>query len=211
MRRAFEFAKRTAALALVVTGCGCVTGGKPAKVAGVPAAPQPQQPVTVPPRPSSPEPPISYPQTVVSLPRMRPVPPESIGEPPTEEPTPVRTPRSKPASPGAKELPASGELRAPEPSKPGPPPAETAPAPALMRTDQNARTAQQIETRIRTVRDTLQRLGDQTRSPNVDASLSRIRSLLNLADRALKRRDLGQADSLTDRAEVIARDLLRAP
>ena len=201
---------RGMAATLIALTCGCVTG-KPPVVAAVPRAPQPagsSAPVT------TPEPPISYPQTVVRLPRPQPIPPDSITEPPVEEP-PVVRPSSRgrmpavapTAVPPTREAPAV-EVRAPGTLRPaGPVPEAT---PALTRTDENSVSGVQIEPRIQAVREMLGRLGGGKRTADLNVSIARVQSLLTLAKRALDRHDLRQADSLTERAEVIARDLLRA-
>ncbi len=197
---------RGMAATLIALTCGCATG-KPPVVASVPPAPQP---VGASAAVNAPEPPISYPQTVVRLPRPQPIPPDSITEPPSDEPAVVR-PSSRvrpPALAPTKEVPAV-EVRAPGPLRPaGPVPEAT---PALTRTDENSVSGVQIEPRIQAVREMLGRLGSRKRTADLDVSIARVQSLLTLAKRALDRHDLRQADSLTERAEVIARDLLRAP
>jgi hypothetical protein len=196
---------RCFAMGLIFLFCaGCVTPQPKAVV--VPPAPQPVAP---------PPAPLVFPQNVYKAPAARPVPPEAI---------PV--------------LPPGGIAMAPEPEVPVPPtrvpprvaavpapavrtePLQTPPPPevlsggsprqpaALQNRGDQARNRLAISTRIRNARAVLGQLAGRSFTGQARDDRDRAASMLDVAEQALNRGDLRQADDLSDRAAILANILL---
>jgi hypothetical protein len=172
-----------------------------AKAPAVPAAPVP---VSAPPQP------LILAQTTVDLPTPQPVPPESVPpRPPLDAPIVeaaepvIQAPRR--ANPPVRARPQEpARLVAPLP--PIPAPEET--AGPLLSGEDLAKSDGRIPARLVDLRS---RLRPFANSPNAGtkSAASRIESFLRLADQALKRGDLRQADAMADRAQTLLQELAR--
>ena len=214
----------TAILALSLSGC-VLRGKQQAKLPSVPApAPPPTGRVAASPAPR-PEP-LSIPQTQAQLPPAQPIDPQALAtvqqpSQPVETQAPPRTPRRPqphgptPARPEPAATAASTTPAAPaatQPVSPQPTPAaesevrgqvmqEILPPEELKRL-QDSVTARKQE--VRRVLDSA-----SARKPNAQqsAAISRILSFLTQSEEAEKRGDWRQADTLGEKAQILAREL----
>jgi hypothetical protein len=187
----------------LVVLAGCNLGGHPQA-----AAPPPPKPAAV--QQPAPEPPLSIPQTVVQLPSAQPVNPDAIpappaGPPPVPEksetatsPRPVR--RANPPKP------AETEEETPPAASPAPTAEEPAPFQPILSGEEKKRIQDAIGARRHEIDERLTRAkGHLT---DHDKSLvERINSFLTLAAQAAQRGDFTQADALSERALILAREL----
>ena len=181
---------------------GCSLRGNPAKSAVPPAAPKP----VVAPAPAPPPPVLSVPQTRVALPKPQPVDPAALAtepasappEPPPTSAAPARTRRAAPAA---------SQPAAPPPAAAAPPPEpretvqEIVPAAELKRLQEEA---QQRRREANQILDQVGRRQLTGAQQNVAAS---IRNFLALSVEAEKHNDLRQANSLAERAQILAKEL----
>ena len=204
---------------IVSAGCG---SGLRAKAPALPPAPQPVVPAPAPPQP------LILAQTTVELPRPQPVPPESVPPPPpfdgkavesgqsviettrrghgstkgepargkAQEPPPQPAPSAQPVPPGTQ--PAAGE----------PAPVAPEPAPELQSGVDLGRSNASIEARLRDLHTQLRPFANSQNAATKSAA-GRIGSFLRLADQALKRGELRQAEAMADRAQTLLRELTR--
>lgn len=198
-----------AILAVTVSLAGCTLRGR--KPQPVPAAPTPAPPPA--PKPSGP---LSIPQTSVEFPPPQPVDPRALETaaetpPPEPEPAPAKTPR-RPAP-----APAATGSQAPLPV--APPPEVPAPAPVVeerprlqepVSPEEKRRLADEINNRKREINDILQQASRRNLPDGDRGIVERVHSFLQLSDQAAARGELRQADSLSERALVMARELRNA-
>jgi len=200
--RLFAFLRGSLVL-LIVPLAGCTLGAS--KQA---AAPLPPKPAAV--QPPAPDPPLSIPQTAVVLPSPQPINPDAI--PPVPQPTPVQEKTEAPPATKAKSHIPAGTTKAgqdtdPEPEAPPTPVVqESAPIQPILSGIEQKRIQDAIGMRKREIAGKLGRakggLSIQDRS-----LVDRIQSFLKQCDDAEKRSDYSQADALSERALVLAREL----
>ena len=199
------------ALVVVALLSGCV-GQAPPKVAVVPPPPQPA--VVKPPE----EPPISYVQNVAVLPPVQAIPAGAL--PPLDPPPQVAdrraetdaTPRRhgqpntaairKPAEP-----PATATVNTPVPVTP---PAVVVAKPPVRLAEQNAPPRETVVAKINEVKGSAERLGLAKLTMSQNRTFKRVNSIIRLAEQAVQRGELIQANELADRAASLARALTGA-
>jgi hypothetical protein len=190
---------------LIVPLAGCTPGAS--KQAVVPPPPKPaavQQP--------PPEPQLSTPQTVVTLPELQPVNPGAIpkvqtveaAHPPekTEAPPPPRAPRH--TSTGQSKA-ADPEPGAEAPAIPAAP--EQAPFQPILNADEQKHIIAAIDGRKKEIADRLNRTRARTLSEHDQSLVDRINSFLAQCGVAEQRGDYSQADALSERALILAKEL----
>lgn len=169
--------------------------------------PPPPKPAAV--QPPAPEQPLSIPQTAVTLPSPQPVNPDAIPSvqaaqaPAPEKPDP-------PPAPKVSRRTAAGPPKAePEPEPEAPPaPAveEQAPIQPILGADERKRIQAAIDARRQEIKERLGRAKGHLSSH--DKSLvDRIQSFLAQCAQAEQRSDYSQADALSERAVILAREL----
>jgi outer membrane biosynthesis protein TonB len=190
---------------LVLSMTGCFLGGK--KRAATPPPPKPPATAAKPP-----EEPLSIPQTKVQLPPPQPVDPRALE---TTERPPAPPPETAPA-------PRPQRRSAPIPTTGPQPPAETQPAPQqpapeerprlqeILSAEEKRKLVDEIHNRKREVYDILQHASRRNLSQADRLIVERVRSFLALSDQAAWRDDIRQADALSERAVVLARELRNA-
>jgi hypothetical protein len=190
-------------LLLLIPLAGCSLWGRKQ-----PAAPPPPQPVAV--QPPAQEQQLSTLQTSVVLPSPQPVSPDAIPPVPVEEPSTeekAETPHAPRVSrrPAA---PAAGPVK-PEPEQ-APAPAENAaerpPFQPILSSAEEKRLQEKIDARRREIEDRLARAKGHL-SDHDQGLVDRINSFLRLSGEAVQRRDYTQADALSERAWILAREL----
>ncbi|MFB3825281.1 MAG: hypothetical protein ACE15B_00885 [Bryobacteraceae bacterium] len=194
--------RRSALLAIVlVVTCGCSLRRKPKQ----PVAPPPKPQVTAP----APEQPLSVPQTAVVLPPEQPVSPDAVPAqlplPPPPEPQPEapRPARRAPQGP-----PAPPPTQATKPETPVPQPAEERPRlQEIVPAQEQRQLADAINARKREIAPVLDQAAGRTLSSHERNLVDRVRSFLQLSDQAAAKGDWRQADALSERALVLAREL----
>jgi hypothetical protein len=196
-------------VAAAIAGLVALTGCSVRKVKAAPvAAPQPA-PAVEPARAAVPEEPLSIPQTNVELPSPQPISPEALASIPPSQEQPEPIPPSRPARSRVTQGPARPETVSPET-----PPAVTETPPrsriqALLPAEERLKIKEGVENRWREINDRLSRISYEKLPPEQKSTVERIRSFLSLSERAYNRGDMRQADSLSERALVLARDLER--
>ena len=179
---------------------GCTLRGQKQAV-----APPPPKPAVV--QPPAPEPQLSIPQTVVQLPSAQPVnpdaiPPAPVGPPPAAEKAET-TIAPKPARRASPPKPVETEAEAPAAA---PAVEEPAPFQPILSGEEQKRLQGAIETRKREIDERLTRA--KGRLSDHDRTLvDRINSFLTLSAKAAQRGDYTQADALSERALILAREL----
>ncbi len=158
--------------------------------------------------------PVSAPQTTERLPPPQPIPPGAIPavqepeeETPATEPAPPQAPRQKAPVRRAPTPVATAPAPAPEPATS--PPAATAPAPQL-RPMLTPGEEQDLQQRIERSLLAAERFLAQAGAADKD-EVARVRSFIEQARQARSQGDLNRARSLSDRAELLASGLARAP
>jgi hypothetical protein len=185
---------------LIVQLAGCTLHNK--KQA---AAPPPPKPAAV--APPAPEPQqLSVPQTSVVLPSPQPVNPDAI--PPVKAAAPATDRADAPSVsqriPHRTSRPATAEAE-PETEAPAAAAAEQPAFQAILSPEEQKRIAGNIETRKKEINERLERA---KRLPGTNQSLvERIHSFVAQSDGAQQRGDYTQADSLSERALILAREL----
>jgi len=197
-----SFAFRGALIVLIVPLVGCTLhAGKQA------AVPPPPSPAAA--QPAPPEAPLSIPQTAVTLPSYQEVNPDAI---PPETALPVPPPEKPEAPPPAprpvhRALVKHGEEDVSEPETPSAPAVqEQAPIQPILTGDEQKKIQGDIDARKREIEDRLNRAKGRVSShdqPLVD----RIKSFLTQCAEAEKSGDYAQADALSERALILAREL----
>jgi len=170
------------------------------------AAPTPPKPAVV--QPPPPEPPLSIPQTAVVLPSPQEVNPDAIPHEPAQAPPPEKTEAPPPARPVRRAATPQKPDTDPEPVEAPPTPAapEQAPIQPLLSGEELKGIQNNIETRKHEIADKLAHIGGHL-TPHNQALVERIKSFMTQSDEAAKRGDYSQADSLSERALALAREL----
>lgn len=196
-----------ATLLLMVALVGCTLGASKQ-----PATPPAPQPAAV--QPPAPEPPLSVPQTAVTLPGEQEFNPDSIPKVQTAaQETPTTEKPEAPPAPRVVRRPAAGppkpdaEPETETPASPAPAPAVQAQEPILpiLSAEEQNRIKIVIEGRKREINDKLGRPKGHL-STHDQSLVDRIRSFLTQCDQAAQRGDYSQADTLSERALVLARE-----
>jgi len=171
---------------------------KPAAPA-TPAAPAPDA------KPPAPPPPLSIPQTQVEIPTPQPVSAEALaaGQTPPDEPEPVTTPRP------ARHTVAPPPAAAPPPPQ-APPPVEEpsrAPIQEVLSAAERKQLQDSTAERIREIRRLVDLTHHRSLNPHESSVVTRIEGLVKLSGDAEAKGDLREADALSQRALVLAKDL----
>jgi hypothetical protein len=184
----------TAVLAIVLAGCEL--RGKP-KV----AAPVAPKPVPAPaPAPAPPPAPLSVPQTSVTLPKEQTLDDAALATEPAISPEPV------PAAAG----PPQRQRNRPQATPSAPPPVTAEPREAVQEIVSAAdlkRLQEQAQARRGEANQILARVTGRSLSPKQQGVVASIRSFLALSDQAERYNDMRQADSLAERAQILAKEL----
>jgi len=185
-------------LALAIALAGCAARAK--SVAANPAAAKPVSPVT-PPAPV----PLSTPQTQFELPKPQPIDPAATAtevQPPApaEPPLPTRTLTPPRRTPAVRTEPAT----TPQPPVVSLEP-ERLPVQSVISAADLKRFQESAQNRKREVLRILAQLKHPTKSQQI--VVNSIRSFVALSDEAEKRNDMGQADALAERAQILAHNL----
>ncbi len=192
---------------LIVPLAGCTLGTS--KPAAVPPAPQPA--VVQPPVPDTP---LSIPQTAVVLPSPQPVNPGAIPAPAADPVSPAPKPETTAVAPprAPRRTPAGPPKPEPEPEAETPaapaiqPVEEQPPIQPILTPDEQRKIRSSIETNKREANDWLKRAQAHQSSGN-QALVERIHSFVEQSDEAAKRGDLTQAEALSLRALILAKEL----
>jgi hypothetical protein len=193
-----------ALILLIVPLVGCtLSAGKQA------AVPPPPKPAAV--QPPAPEPQLSIPQTAVTLPSPQPVNPDAIPSVQAAQAPAPEKPEAPPAPRASRRTAAGPPKPEPEPeAEPEGPPTpaaqEQAPIQPILRGDEQKRIEDAIDTRKREIADKLGR-AKRHLSSHDKSLVERINSFLAQCDQAAKRGDYSQADALSERASILAREL----
>ena len=201
---------RAKALLTVVAGmvlAGCSLRGKPAKTAIVPAAPKPVAAPALAPPPSAP---LSIPQTRVELPKPQPVDPAALATEPSPPELPEPPPAVVPARP-RRSSPAAAQPASPAAAAPA---TATTPPPETRETFQEIvspaelkRLQDQALARRREANQILDQLGRRQLTGAEQNVAAMIRNFLALSEEADKHNDPRQANSLAERAQILAKEL----
>jgi hypothetical protein len=187
-----------AMLAVILSGCG-LRGRRTVAAAPVPPPPPPAVAVH--------EGPLSVPQTAVKLPPPQPLDPRAL-ETAAEEPP--REPEAAPPPKPPRRPPTVATGPQPPAAETQPPPAATEERPRLQEIlppEEKRKLADGIAARRREINDVLQQAARRQLSEQDSATVERIRSFLQLSDQAAAREDMRQAEALSERALVLAREL----
>lgn len=199
---AWKAVAMTAMLAVCLSGCGL--RGKRAVIAAPPPPPEP----TV---AKAPEGPLSIPQTNVQLPPPQPLDPKAL-ESAQQTPEPAE-PQSAPPAKAPKRPAQPAVATGPQPppaNETPPPPVVTEERPRLQEIvppEEKKKLADDINVRKREINEVLQQAGRRQLSEQDRSIVERIRSFLQLSDQAAARDDMRQAEALSERALVLAREL----
>jgi len=174
------------------------------------AAPPPPNPAAV--QPAAPAPPLSIPQTAVTLPSRQEFNPDAIPKVPAaqEAPAPAKTetpPAPRASHRTAKDPPKSGATDT-EAEAPPPPavPEQTPLVQPILGVEQQTRIQRLILARKREITEKLDRLRGHLSSHD-KTLMERIDSFLTQCDQAAQRGDYSQADALSDRAVILVREI----
>lgn len=194
---------RDALILLIVPLVGCTLhAGKQADV------PPPPSPAAV--QPPPPEAPLSIPQTAVTLPSYQEVNPDAIPQATAPAPVPAK-PEAPPAATRPKPPhPTAGSSKSVTDDEPDVPPAPAvqvqAPIQPILRGDEQKKIQDAIDARKREIEDRLNRAKGHLSSHD-QSLVDRIRSFLTQCAEAEKSGDYAQADALSERALILAREL----
>lgn len=186
---------------MMVCLAGCSLRGKKS----VSAAPPPPPAPTV---AKVPEGPLSIPQTSVQLPPPQPLDPKAL-ETARQEPAPEPEPAPPPKPPRRAAQPsvATGPQLPPVETAPVAPPEERPRLQEIVPPEEKRRLAEEIAVRKREIQDVLHQASRRRLSEQDRGVVERIRSFVQLSDQAAARDDIRQAEALTERALVLAREL----
>ena len=210
MRGALRIAERPAALTLLAVAALLATAGGCASKSADAGAPR----VVEPPTTSAPLPPppaaVSEPQTQVSLPPAQPIPDGAAPDPrPPLPPLREPAPQPEPPPPTAQTRPAAS----PRPTAP-PVEAEKEPAPeppilsAILTESEKREYNRIISTNIAQTRRNLELLSGRALNDDQRTAVKRIRAFLRQTEEA-QQDDMALARSLSERARLLAEDLVR--
>ncbi|HLY19743.1 MAG TPA: hypothetical protein VKR61_21100 [Bryobacteraceae bacterium] len=191
------------ALLLLVPLGGCTLRAN--KQASAPAPPKPAA-VQAP----APDPQLSIPQTAVVLPSPQPLNEDAIpvAAPVAQAPAPEKAPVAPPPTRTVRRAPA-GPKPEPEndPEPAAAPPVEEQPAfRPILNEDAERKIKSDIESRKRDIYDRLSRARAHQTKAN-QALINKISSFLTQSDQAAQRGDFKQADDLSDKALILAKEL----
>jgi hypothetical protein len=187
---------------LTIPLAGCVLGGKPKTVAAAPAAPKPIVP------PTPPEP-LSIPQTQVELPAPQTLDPGALTTTPQEEPPPqaqtkpaTQTPRPRaPAPPRATDT----QPPVPEPAAEQPTEPARAPIHEIMPDAEKNRLRDEAHGHQEETRKLLREAKPKT--ANQKRAKDEINLFLKQSEEAENAGDMRMAESLAERAHILAKEL----
>src|ERR1019366_6810488 len=180
---------------------GCLLRRTPAKSVAAPAAPAP----LAKPAPAPPPRALSIPQPHVELPKPQPVDPAALEtEPPPPEAPPAAAATAPPRSRRAN--PAVSQPAPTPPAAAGPPPDTRETVEEIVPAAELKRLLEDAQARRREANQILEQLGRRLSGAQQNVAAT-IRSFLALSDEAEKRNDLRQADSLAERAQILAKEL----
>lgn len=176
------------------------------------AVPPPPKPAVV--QDATPDVPLSVPQTAVLLPSEQELnpgaipppspPPPAASQTPEAEAPPAQHPPRHPAAPVQPRTDSAPEEAAPPP--PAPMPEEKPPFQPILSPDEKKRLQESVDARMREIEGLLSRVKGQL-SEHDQSNVERIRSFVNLAREAARGGDYTQANDLTDRALILAKEL----
>jgi len=189
---------------LTIPLAGCVLGGKPKTVAAAPAAPKPIVP------PTPPEP-LSIPQTQVELPAPQTLDPGALTTTPQEEPRPQAqtkpaTPTTRPPHPPAPQ-PRATDTQPPVPEPATEQPTEPARAPIheIMPDAEKNRLRDEAHGHQEETRKLLREAKPKT--ANQKRAKDEINLFLKQSEEAENAGDMRMAESLAERAHILAKEL----
>ena len=192
---------------LTLPACSMRSGqasANPVASAPPPAAPDPS------PVETATDPPISVPQTQVTLPNPQPIQAEAQSVPKVDSP-PAAAPASQPVKPRSPPAAPRAEPRQQTAGQPGPAPPPATASRRRIRPMESAaergRLMGEITTRQRQVQDNLAKARNRQLSDAEKGAIERIRAFLEQAETALKNQDLQQAAALSNRALLLSQDL----
>jgi hypothetical protein len=196
---------RAALIPLIVPLVGCTLG------AGNKAAvPPPPSPAAV--QPPAPDQPLSIPQTAVTLPGYQEVNPDAIPQATPPQAAASEKPEAPPTAPATRTKPriAAGPPK-PEPEDEPETPAapavpEQAPIQPILTGEEQKKIQDAIDVRKREIDEKLNRAKGHSSSHD-QPLVERIKSFLAQCAEAEKRGDFAQADALSERALILAREL----
>jgi hypothetical protein len=153
---------------------------------------------------------LSIPQTVVQLPSAQPVNPDAIpappaGPPPAPEKSETAT-SPRPVRRASPPKPAETEEETPPAAPPAPTAEEPAPFQPILSGEEKKRIQDAIGARRHEIDDLLTR-AKRHLTDHDKTLVERITSFLNLSAEAAQRGDFTQADALSERALILAREL----
>ena len=194
-------------LALGLAGCSLRGGRKSAKAAPPPPKPAPAASA------SAPEAPLSIPQTQVQLPPPQPVNPLAAGRAQGAAGAGAGAGgrRRRPSRPSPRRRPSR-----PQPKPVEPPPAAAQPQPPveerprlqeIVSPEERKKLADQMAARKREIDEALRMAAARPLSDHDRNIVDRIKSFLQLSDQAGARGDMRQAEALSERALILAREL----
>lgn len=192
---------RGALILLVVSLAGCTL--RPNKQAAVP--PPPPSPAAV--LPAAPEQPLSIPQTAVTLPSLQPVSPDAIPKPETAQ-VPASGKTETPTAPkvSRRQTKKDEEPEAePEPPSPPTPTVQEQEIQPILSGEEQKKIAGDIDTRKKEISDRLSRA--KHLSSHDKSLVEKIDSFLKQCAFAEEHGDFSQADALSERALLLAREL----
>lgn len=196
-------------LSLALAGCSFRGAPKTAKT--TPPPPRPAPAATV----AAQDGPLSIPQTQVQLPPAQPLSPGALALPretpePGPEPEPVLPPRparrSSPAATGPVQPKTEGAT-APLPQPPQPAVEERPRLQEIVPVEERKKLADQMAARKHEIDEALRQAAGRPLSYHDRNIVDRIKSFLQLSDQSAARGDMRQADALSDRALILAREL----
>jgi len=201
LRRNLRGAAFTLVLALAVLLAGCFLQGKQPVAQNTPAAPTPAVKSAAPPQP------LSVPQTQVEIPPPQPVSDAALaaGEIPQDAPEPAAPPRPVRRSVGPPAInPARSEA-------PAPPAATEEPARAPIQEVLSADESKHLHESAAQCKREIRHLVEQARLRRLNghelSAVARIEGMVKLSDDAEAKGDMREADTLAQRALVLAKDL----
>lgn len=196
----------------VLLASGCARRRQQVALPPPPAATPSTAPRPVQRPPQEPAEPLSMPQTEVRLPQPQPISPEALATIRTPSASTYHVPEPESPKPARRVGPVAPPNVKPEPEAEAPVAVEAVPAPsepriqALVKPDERNKLAKEIAAKRAEIEKLLAQLGS---NPGGDkaAGVERVSSFLTLANQAAERGDIRQADAITTRALLLARDL----
>jgi hypothetical protein len=171
----------------------------------VATAPAPPKPAAT--QPAPPDPQLSIPQTTVLLPSLQQVNPDAIPKSlPPSSPPPAQTDKADAVPPPKNTRRAAGAAKTDPEPPPAAAPAEEAPPrfQPILKAEEQKRLQDAIEARRHEIDD---RLRTAARRRQDKSLVERIRSFVHLSEQAAQRGDFTQADALSERALILAKEL----